>query len=126
MYWCGPLQVFKELSVDPTACQLQLQYNLPQGASRVAAALSAKLLLTLPGTNGEPAWQEFELNSILSGQQGQQPRCDFTGKFNMRIISWMRCPMFPALHLSEPISSTVIDGDLMWVLCVVDWCMLQY
>jgi hypothetical protein len=73
------VQVFKELHVDPTTCQLQLQYNLPQGATRLAAALTAKLLLTLPGTNGEPAWQEFELNSILSGQQGAQPRCDPRG-----------------------------------------------
>jgi hypothetical protein len=45
-----------------------------------SAALTAKLLLTLPGTNGEPAWQEFKLNSILSGQQGPQPRCDFMMK----------------------------------------------
>lgn len=60
--------------MDPATCQLQLQASLPQGATSLAAALSAKLLLTLPGTNGEPAWQEFELGSILPGQQGQQPR----------------------------------------------------
>jgi hypothetical protein len=68
------VQVFKDLSIDPTTCQLQLSYSLPQGAIRLAAALTARLLLTLPGTNGEPAWQEFELNDILPGQQRQQAR----------------------------------------------------
>lgn len=65
--------------MDPVTCQLQLQFPLPQGATSLSAVLTARLLLTLPGTNGEPDWLDFEVQALLPGPLEQQDRSVASG-----------------------------------------------
>lgn len=66
--------MFKDLTVDPATGELQLHYNLPPGARRLSAILNAKILLALRGINGEPDYQEFELQQLLPGRTGHVAR----------------------------------------------------
>eukprot|EP00879_Flechtneria_rotunda_P002126 GHRR01002308.1.p1 GENE.GHRR01002308.1~~GHRR01002308.1.p1 ORF type:complete len:2960 (+),score=1151.97 GHRR01002308.1:374-9253(+) len=96
-------RVFKDLIVDPHTCELVLHYTLPAQATRLAASLSAKLLLALPGVNGEPDWQQFYLNELMQGPSG-------------RLLS---VPIQTASHTSDiwdvyltPVSSTSSGSSL--------------
>lgn len=67
-------QAIQDLSLDEATCTVLVTYSLPQHSTRLSAELTARILLTLPGTNGEPAYQDFHLQSLLPGQHGLQHR----------------------------------------------------
>jgi hypothetical protein len=67
-------QVIKDLSLDEHSCSAVMPYTLPPNTSRLSATLTARMLLALPGANGEPDYQSFDIQALLPGQAGLQSR----------------------------------------------------
>lgn len=67
-------QVMQDLLVDESTCTALVSYTLPQHTTKLSATLTARLLLALPGTNGEPDYQDFDIQALLPGQTCLQHR----------------------------------------------------
>lgn len=60
--------------MDEATSTAQVSYTLPQHTTSLSAALTARVLLALPGTNGEPDYQQFDMRELLPGQASLQHR----------------------------------------------------
>lgn len=67
-------QVMQDLLVDESTCTALVSYTLPQHTTKLSAGLTARLLLALPGTNGEPDYQDFDIQTLLPGHTCLQHR----------------------------------------------------
>ncbi len=67
-------QVIQDLALDELSCSALVPYTLPSNTTNLAASLTARILLALPGANGEPDYQSFDIQTLLPGQAGLQSR----------------------------------------------------
>lgn len=72
-------QVFRELSLDEDTRTAGVSYCLPPNTVSLSAALTARVLLALPGVNGEPDHQQFDIQALLPGQTGLQHNVEIEG-----------------------------------------------
>lgn len=67
-------QVIQDLDIDEASCTAQVSFNLPTNTTSLSASLTGRVLLALPGINGEPDYQDFDLQELLPGRSGLQHR----------------------------------------------------
>lgn len=72
MWLC--VQVIKDLSINAHSRSALVSYTLPPNTTGLSASLTARILLALPGANGEPDYQDFDIQALLPGQTGLQHR----------------------------------------------------
>jgi hypothetical protein len=67
-------QVIQDLEINEASCTAHVSFSLPANTTSLSASLTGRVLLALPGVNGEPDYQTFDLQELLPGGTSLQHR----------------------------------------------------